>query len=184
KKDYAIFLFCFLGGGMFFIVQRILCSRKIPYLPPPDVPRKEHKSLSSSLDVVYDEEFIAKENPEFLKVKGYPPDWEERQRNCLIRDEYKCRICQGKKRLHIHHIKPISFGGIHSLQNLITLCSSCHKAQEYYKHQGLIAENIKASRRYWVSPHTRFDGRKISGYLRKTGRRGLFWRKVKRTRSA
>gem|GEM_PF-2616141 len=182
KVNKILIFLCFLLGGISLFLWRILSLRaeRLEFIPPPEVPRKEKNALSGFLDVVFESEL--KDNSEFLRVKGYPPDWEERQRSCLTRDGYKCRICGKTKNLHIHHIKPISFGGIHSLQNLITLCKTCHKSQEYYQHIGLIRENIKATRRYWVSPHTR-SGKSISGYFRKTGRRGLFWRKVRRIRS-
>lgn len=184
EKNNKIFVFCFLQALIFFIIRRLLLKKaqSIPYLPPPLPPKRNKNSLFAILDVVYDDA-LKDENEEFLKIKGYPPDWEERQKRCLIRDSYKCRICKKTKRLHIHHVKPISYGGTHSLQNLITLCSACHKKQGYYQHQDLIMENIKASRRYWVSPHIRSDGRKVSGYFRRTGRRGLFWRKIRRIRS-
>lgn len=181
-SNRLIFIIC-LGGGICFIIIYIFLSfslKKIHYLPPP-IPPKRNRILGI-LDVVYDED-IKDKNPEFLKIKGYPPDWEERQKRCLLRDNYRCRICKNTKRLHIHHVKPISYGGRHSLQNLITLCKACHKKQEYYQHEHLITENIKAGRKYWVCSHTRFDGKEISGYFRKTGRRGLFWRKIRRVRT-
>lgn len=184
KSNKLVCVFCFLLAGIFFIIRKFLSLKLQPssYLSPPIPPKRDKNSLFAILDVVYDDA-LKDENEEFLKIRGYPLDWEERQKKCLIRDGYKCRICRKTKRLHIHHVKPISYGGIHSLQNLITLCSACHKKQGYYQHQGLIMENIKASRRYWVSSHTRFDGKRVSGYFRKTGRRGLFWRKIRRVRS-
>ena len=49
------------------------------------------------------------------------------------RDNYKCNICKSKgfgsnsKRLEVHHILERSKGGTNSPDNLITLCSECHK---------------------------------------------------------
>ncbi len=49
----------------------------------------------------------------------------------LIRDNYTCQKCKLEdktaKKLEIHHIKPIVFGGTNDKENLITLCSVCHK---------------------------------------------------------
>lgn len=49
----------------------------------------------------------------------------------LIRDNYTCQKCKLEdktaKKLEIHHIKPIVFGGTDEKENLITLCSVCHK---------------------------------------------------------
>jgi 5-methylcytosine-specific restriction endonuclease McrA len=68
----------------------------------------------------------------------YPPDWEWRRRFVFLRDR---GICQGCKKhssqgitLDCHHIKAISeFGpdelGIHSLNNLVSLCQLCHAGQ-------------------------------------------------------
>jgi HNH endonuclease len=46
------------------------------------------------------------------------------------RDEYKCRICESDKSLEIHHIVKRVFGGGNNKENLITLCTSCHRAVE------------------------------------------------------
>ncbi|MEW6102648.1 MAG: HNH endonuclease [bacterium] len=179
KGNKTIFAFCFLISGAFLIIRMVLLNIKISYEEPPEIPRKEPNALLAILDVVFDEEL----DEEFIRFKGYPPDWKERQSKCLERDGYKCRICGKTKKLHIHHIMPISYGGIHSLQNLITLCYTCHKKQEYYQHPSLIIENIKANKKYWVSSHINSGGKSISGYFRRTGRRGGFWRKIRRVRS-
>lgn len=46
------------------------------------------------------------------------------------RDGYACRICKKDTDLHVHHRIKRKNGGDHSLENLITLCSSCHRAVE------------------------------------------------------
>ena len=53
------------------------------------------------------------------------------RKKCLERDSFTCQKCgledlSGKK-LEMHHIKPLAFGGEDELENTITLCSSCHK---------------------------------------------------------
>ena len=45
----------------------------------------------------------------------------------LERDNYKCQICESKNKLHIHHITKRCSGGDHNPDNLVTLCSSCHR---------------------------------------------------------
>jgi 5-methylcytosine-specific restriction enzyme A len=46
------------------------------------------------------------------------------------RDGNRCRRCGGTQRLQVHHVTPISEGGErYALDNLITLCSSCHAQQ-------------------------------------------------------
>lgn len=50
------------------------------------------------------------------------------------RDGYTCQRCgaeggpHGDVELHAHHVVPKSQGGSHSLNNLTTLCYSCHNA--------------------------------------------------------
>jgi len=64
----------------------------------------------------------------------YPEDWDQRRRTVYQRDGYRCQRCgvgggpNGNFELHAHHIVPISQGGSHDYDNLITLCRSCHNA--------------------------------------------------------
>ena len=53
------------------------------------------------------------------------------------RDKNKCKICNVKNNLHIHHIRnPRN----HNDNNLITLCSSCHrKIDSIYKKEKKIS---------------------------------------------
>ena len=44
------------------------------------------------------------------------------------RDSYTCRICGKKNSLEVHHIVKVIHGGSSELDNLITLCISCHRA--------------------------------------------------------
>lgn len=50
----------------------------------------------------------------------------------LRRDDFKCRICGRRPAddvdivLHVHHIRPHSAGGLTEIDNLITLCHTCH----------------------------------------------------------
>lgn len=65
----------------------------------------------------------------------YGPNWTKQRRKCLERDNHECRVC-GKTEEEIgrepavHHITPRSeFNDSwkqNELNNLITLCHSCH----------------------------------------------------------
>jgi hypothetical protein len=65
---------------------------------------------------------------------GYPPDWDARRGRVYRRDDYTCRHCGRQSgphsnddvRLHAHHQVPKSAGGSNRLDNLVTLCESCH----------------------------------------------------------
>lgn len=68
----------------------------------------------------------------------YPPDWQSRRQKVLRRDGFICQECGVRStrvddvRFDVDHIVPKSDGGSHALENLQTLCPSCH-AQ---KHSG------------------------------------------------
>ncbi len=78
-------------------------------------------------------------------IEDYGPNWEQQRALALERDEYRCRRCgvQGtpERPLHVHHIRPFrTFGYVpgeneayreaNRLENLITLCSRCHRLAE------------------------------------------------------
>jgi len=82
---------------------------------------------------------------------GYPPDWSQRRSAVLSRDGNKCLQCgypDGFKRrsreLHVHHRVPVSRGGTHSLDNLVTLCHICHRGLDS-AHSGV--RKMRAPRR-------------------------------------
>jgi len=75
----------------------------------------------------------------------YGPSWQPQRRRTLERDGRKCRVCglldsehhdQHGQGLHVHHIRPFrEFGKdrheeANALENLITLCRSCHRRWE------------------------------------------------------
>lgn len=55
---------------------------------------------------------------------------ERLRRAVLQRDRFRCRSagCGGTSFLAVHHLVPRELGGANALGNLITLCSSCHRA--------------------------------------------------------
>jgi hypothetical protein len=59
---------------------------------------------------------------EYLKS----PEWEVLSRLTRERDGYKCRICNNKRNLNVHHRVYPEKLGLESLSNLITLCNACH----------------------------------------------------------
>ena len=75
--------------------------------------------------------------------KGFNYGYSSRRSAILHRDNYTCQCC-GKKncRLEVHHIKFRSNGGTDDEENLITLCTDCHKGV----HAGTIVLNKKPKR--------------------------------------
>lgn len=88
-----------------------------------------------------------------LRPNDYGPDWQEQRKKALERDGYRCQTCgagpdfEGHQKpqrgpgLHVHHMRPFrDFGYVpgsndnyrqaNRLQNLVTLCASCHRRAE------------------------------------------------------
>lgn len=69
----------------------------------------------------------------------YGPNWSKQRQKALDRDNYTCQVCgvtadELPRSPHVHHIKPRgdyegNFRQNH-LDNLITLCPSCHGKYE------------------------------------------------------
>lgn len=67
----------------------------------------------------------------------YGPNWHEQRRKALIRDNFTCQRCFGKRdgRLEVHHIVPFrlfrSYIEANRLENLLTHCIRCHREVEW-----------------------------------------------------
>lgn len=71
-----------------------------------------------------------------------PPNWERVKlrkwaRQIYVRDNFQCQICSNNRSLNAHHIKPKASNPdlAFSIENGITLCSTCHKRV----HEGKLA---------------------------------------------
>lgn len=87
-------------------------------------------------------------NPNFItgeKICWHGSNWSSQRRKALARDNYTCQICgKGESdlppgiNLHVHHIIPFrkwpNYEAANHLSNLITLCPSCHRAEEAKMH--------------------------------------------------
>ena len=49
-------------------------------------------------------------------------------RQVLSRDSWRCQNCGTAESLHVHHVQARSKLGPDCLENLITLCVSCHES--------------------------------------------------------
>ena len=58
--------------------------------------------------------------------------WAQQRFKAKQRDEFLCQECgvfvghNSSVTAHVHHITPVSEGGSHKLENLVTLCADCH----------------------------------------------------------
>jgi len=72
------------------------------------------------------------------KDKGparYGDDWDKIRMIIYKRDNFTCQFCgitmkETKKAHHIHHLNPFVDSKDNSLENLLTLCPSCHRKEE------------------------------------------------------
>ena len=60
--------------------------------------------------------------------RGYGHRWQKLRMMALRRDCYICQVCglPVGKGGHVDHIVPLAQGGTNSLDNLQTLCATCH----------------------------------------------------------
>lgn len=49
------------------------------------------------------------------------------RQSVLERDDYKCQKCDSENNLDVHHLIPESVNGPSEINNLVTLCRSCHR---------------------------------------------------------
>jgi len=72
-------------------------------------------------------------NPKYRSKSNYPSNWANLSNRTKKRDNWTCQKCgdqggpHGNARLEAHHMKPKSRGGKDELNNLITVCNSCHE---------------------------------------------------------
>jgi 5-methylcytosine-specific restriction endonuclease McrA len=60
------------------------------------------------------------------RIRLKPEDYGVLRNEVLKRDGWRCQDCGAMKDLQVHHIKRRSQLGGDVMQNLITLCASCH----------------------------------------------------------
>jgi len=54
--------------------------------------------------------------------------WASMKNKCHERDGWACTECGAKEKLEAHHIESVRDGGVPDLDNLTTLCKSCHQS--------------------------------------------------------
>jgi predicted RNA-binding Zn-ribbon protein involved in translation (DUF1610 family) len=104
---------------------------------------------------------------------GYPPFWNYLREVVLKRDGHRCQVtgCPSRLELHIHHRKPVSKGGPHIPENLISLCDFHHALEPDAGHERIWA-TIKTRYFTLVHSHTRSNRARpgtheVSAHLRR-----------------
>jgi DEAD/DEAH box helicase domain-containing protein len=82
-------------------------------------------------------EKMREENMWYSDVNDYGPGWEKQRNLARQRDQYRCRVCglpETDKPHHVHHRIPfrmfIDPSKANELDNLVTLCPTCHRLAE------------------------------------------------------
>ena len=112
---------CIICGGSF------QCEKSLPNTCCSAKCRSERKS-----------QLRRGENSEFWrggKSAPYHKEWKSVRRRALERDGYKCRLCSSTDRIQVHHKIPYRYCHSHDLDNLISLCRSCHSKEELKVNQ-------------------------------------------------
>ncbi|MGO9843605.1 MAG: HNH endonuclease [Candidatus Acidiferrales bacterium] len=63
------------------------------------------------------------------RLKLTDEEYASLRRRVLERDRWRCQNCGSSKDLHVHHLTRRSKLGDDALENLITLCATCHQRQ-------------------------------------------------------
>ena len=64
---------------------------------------------------------------EWQGYHSYGEKWTAVRREVLERDGFCCRLCGGNERVEVHHRRKHQQNKEHTPENLITLCSACHR---------------------------------------------------------
>jgi hypothetical protein len=81
---------------------------------------------------------LPRSGPEYNRL--FQPGWSAIRKAALERDGHTCVICGfNGGRMNVHHVEPFGLVLKHELNNLVTLCTSCH----HQVHRGtLIMEDL------------------------------------------
>lgn len=67
--------------------------------------------------------------------------WQQKRQEALRRDQYRCRLCNSRARLEVHHRTYTRLGN-ECVEDLTTLCGACH-----HRHHG--RQEDTARRPWW-----------------------------------
>lgn len=84
-----------------------------------------------------DKYWVGKQTPNWqdgIGVYKRGSNWHSIRRKVIRRDDFECQKCGNGENLHVHHIVPFrmydSDVEANRMENLITLCAPCHRAED------------------------------------------------------
>jgi ATP-dependent DNA helicase RecQ len=84
--------------------------------------------------------------PKNPRLRLSPELYEDVRQQVLRRDGWRCQSCGAMSNLEVHHQAFRSHAGDDSVQNLITLCASCHAS--IHKGAQLVIDRRWADQEY------------------------------------
>jgi 5-methylcytosine-specific restriction endonuclease McrA len=80
---------------------------------------------------------MASKRPDLNKSR-----WQTMRKQARMRDGNRCRNCGATAKLSVHHIVKARKGGRDTLDNLVTLCASCHRKADAKPKAGFLQEGV------------------------------------------
>lgn len=124
------------------------------------------------------------------KPKGYDSDWKgsydlylaylesdrwrELRNEAIVRDGFRCVLCNSPKDLEVHHLSYPELLGTESVNSLITLCHGCHVAIEKLKKNVITSrgKNILPKLEFWIRFESREDFENKKEWINAVGLEG------------
>jgi len=106
-------------GQVEFLYQMTDLHRRIYYARIPPHPYLTEQTATTGTEDPFPHHWEGQTTPE-------KADWAEVRLAVLTRDGYCCTQCGSQDNLHVHHTQPRRKGGENQMDNLQTLCESCH----------------------------------------------------------
>jgi hypothetical protein len=129
-------------------IRRQKMRGKTPSKPRQRYQKPEDKTLMQGTPVTISDERIQE-----LKTMPYTeylltPEWEEKRRQILERDEHRCRVCNSTEQLNVHH-RTYERRGNELMSDLTLLCRSCHEI--YHKPQKKDSQTLSDTVNMYIS---------------------------------
>lgn len=85
--------------------------------------------------------------------------WRELRNEAIVRDGFRCVLCDNPQNLEVHHLSYPELLGTESVNSLITLCHGCHVAIEKLKKNVITkrGKNILPKLEFWIKFQNKKD---------------------------